>query len=53
MLSLFVFMTNDKIFGVPPETSPRTTSGTRTTGWEPLVYSIRLIFYHELFSDNI
>jgi hypothetical protein len=26
-------------FGVPPGTSLRTTSGTRTTGWwEPLVY---------------
>jgi len=24
---------------VPPGRSSRTTSGTRTTGWEPLVYT--------------
>jgi len=28
---------------VPPETCLRTTSGTRTTGWEPLVYRVRTI----------
>jgi hypothetical protein len=27
-----------KTFCVPPEASLRTTSGTRTTGWEPLLY---------------
>jgi hypothetical protein len=26
-----------KTFCVPPKVSPRTTSGTRTTGWEPLL----------------
>ena len=34
-------MSNQKSFGVPPETPLRTTGGTRTTGWEPLVYTIQ------------
>ncbi len=29
-----------KSFCVPPKTCLRTTSGTRTTGWEPLIYLI-------------
>ena len=32
--SLIVFLTNEKRFGAPPETSPR------ITGWEPLSYTI-------------
>jgi len=34
------FCEKQEVTRVPPERPSRTTSGTRTTGWEPLLYSI-------------
>jgi len=31
---------------VPPGRPSRTTSGTRTTGWEPLIYCIPLLLFN-------
>jgi len=35
-----VFVKKMEVARVPPGRPSRTTSGTRTTGWEPLTYSI-------------